>query len=251
MVFQGSILLLCRNFLNGWGTAIGSPWIFLHQQYVNQWVEAWSRLKRILDQNTFCPVDFLHVVDDCLKVALIWVQLIDEENHRFLELLSITEVILGTHFRPILTIDQDHGLVCHIQCSDCSTDKVVCSRAIYDIKLFVVPLHMKYGWENRIAIFLFYWEIITHRIICFHTSTALDDTTLKKHWLGKSSLAGTRTAKQGNVLNLIRLINSHIKRFKVLVIFCPWLRAFAHLSPSKLDIFRQIAKRICEKPSIF
>ncbi len=127
-----------------------------------------------------------------------------------MQLLCIAEVVLRTHLRAILPIDEYDGLIGHIKRSNHTTHKVVTARAIYDIEFFTIPLHMEYGGKHRIAVLLLHREIVAYRVLGLHGATALDDTSFEKHTLGKCGLAATRTANQGNVFDLICLIYFHI-----------------------------------------
>ena len=71
---------------------------------------------------------------------------------------------------------------------------------------------MEYCGEYRVTILLLYGEVVAHRILGFHCTTTFDDSSFKKHTLGKRGLAATRTAKQRDVLDFICLIYSHIKK---------------------------------------
>ena len=71
---------------------------------------------------------------------------------------------------------------------------------------------MKHGGEDGVTILKLYREVIAHSVLPFHCTTPLDDAGLIKHTLGKGGLAASRTAQQGNVLDFVCLIYSHIKR---------------------------------------
>ena len=183
-----------RNVFHLWRASLSVPRIFFHGKHVDDGIKAWSCLCRILNLHTFLAIDILHGRDDVIEVALLRIQLIDKEDNRFLEFFRVSEIVLCSHFGTILPVNQDNSLVCNVQRGYCSAHKIICSGTVDDVQLFVVPLYMEYCREDRVAIFLFNGEIITHRVLCFHRATALDYTTTKKHCLGKSGLAGTRTA---------------------------------------------------------
>ena len=69
--FHGLIHFLSRNLLTLGLTAIGSPREFLHDEYIDQAVEVWTRLQWILDLHTLAAVDVLHLLDDVVIVALV------------------------------------------------------------------------------------------------------------------------------------------------------------------------------------
>ncbi len=69
--FHGLIHFLSRNLLTLGLTAIGSPREFLHDEYIDQAVEVWTRLQWILDLHALAAVDVLHLLDDVVIVALV------------------------------------------------------------------------------------------------------------------------------------------------------------------------------------
>ena len=88
-----------------------------------------------------------HLVDYILEIGLFTVKLVYGENHRFFKLLCCAEYILRADFHTILGIDKDYTCICYVQRRDGISDEIVCSGTIYDIKLFVVPLGVKYSGE--------------------------------------------------------------------------------------------------------
>ena len=111
-----------------------------------------------------------------------------------MQFLCISEIVLCANLRTILSVDKNNSLISNVQSCDCTTNEVIRTRAVNNIKLFVVPLNMEYCRENRITIFMLNWEVVTYRVLCLHCTTAFDDTTTENHRLGKSGLAATRTA---------------------------------------------------------
>ena len=214
MQFQRLFLLLLGNILDDGRTALGLPRIFLHQQHVDECVEVGTGIQRILHGHALRTVDFLHLREYGVEVARVAVKLVDKEDNRFFKFICVSENILRTNLRTILAVDEHQRLVGHVECRDGSAHEIVGTRAVDDIKFLVVPLYVENSREYRVAIFLLDWKIVAHRVLGFHRATTLDDATFEQHTFGKSSLAATRTAKQGNVLNFVGLIYFHI--FKVL-----------------------------------
>lgn len=67
----------------------------------------------------------MHLIDDIVKVALLRVELVDEEDDRLLELISITEIVLRSYFGTILAVDKDDGEVSDIECSNGTSYEVI------------------------------------------------------------------------------------------------------------------------------
>ena len=89
-------------------------------------------------------VDLLHGRDDIVKIALVAIQLVNQEDDRLLQLLGIAEVVLCSHLGTVLSVDQHHGLVGNVERSDGTAHEVVRTRTVDDVELLVVPLHMEH-----------------------------------------------------------------------------------------------------------
>ena len=120
-------------------------------------------------------------------------------------------MVLCAHLYAIGTLEQENGGVCDIECSQGRSHKIVRTRTVNDIEFLPIPFHMEYGGEHRIAIFLLHREIVADRILLCDASATFDDTGFIKERLCQSGLARTVIAKQGDVLNLVCLINFHFK----------------------------------------
>ena len=90
-------------------------------------------------------VNVLHAGYYRVKVALVAVKLVHEEDDRLLELLRVTEIVLRAHLGTVLAVNQYQGLVGNIERSDGLAYEIVRSGAVYDVKLLVVPLYVKNG----------------------------------------------------------------------------------------------------------
>ena len=118
-------------------------------------------------------------------------------------------MILGTHFRTILAIQKQYCSISNIECCHGSSNKVITSRTVYNIKFLTVPLHMENGGKHRIAIFLLHREVIADCILGSNSAATFYNTTLKEQRFCESGFTRAIIAKQGNVLNFIRLIYFH------------------------------------------
>ena len=188
------IHLLCRDINDSRHTTFWSPCVHLHQKHVDDSIEARTSANRILNLNTLRAVDSVHVSYDIIEIALIRIQLVDKEDNRLVKFFGITEVVLCTNLRTVLTVNKNNSLIGYVEGCDCATDEVIRTRTINNVKLFVVPLYMEHCGEHRVTILMFYREVVAHRVLCFHRTTALDNTTTINHRLGKGGLAATRTA---------------------------------------------------------
>ena len=209
MHFHCFVHLLCWNFLDDGGAAFRLPRVLLHQQDVDERVEIRTFVEGVLDWDHLRTIDANQAVEHLVVVALLRVQLVHEEDDGLAQLLRVAEVVLSADLWPILTIDEQQGCVSHMQgCHRC-TYEVISSRTVDDVQLLVVPLHMENGGENTIAVFLFHWEVVTHGILLGDATTTADNSCFIQKCFGKSGLTGTVIAKQGNVLDFVRLVNFH------------------------------------------
>ena len=145
MEFHGLVHLLGGDVFDDGYTALGLPGIFLHEQHIDEGVESGTGLDGVLDLYTLGTVDVTHVADDGVEVAFVRVELVHQEDDGLLEFLGISEVVLGAYLGTILAIDENHGLVGHIQSGDGSAHEVVATRTVDDVQFLVVPLHMENG----------------------------------------------------------------------------------------------------------
>ncbi len=175
----GLVELLCRNILDDRSAAFGLPGIFLHQQHIDHGIEAGTCSDRILNGNTVRAIDLLQLVQDGIEITVLTVELVHEEDHGFLQFLSIAERIHRTYLRTVLAIHEDHGLIRHVQGGDGTTHEVVRSRTVDDVQFLVVPLNMKNSGEHAIAIFLLHREIIAHGVLLLHRAAALDHSAFE------------------------------------------------------------------------
>ena len=182
----GLLHLFGRHLFDGGCTAIRSPRVFLHQQHVNQRVEVGACSQRVLHGYDLGAIDGLELVEHHIVVTLFVIQLVDKENHRLAQFLGIAEVVLGTYLRTILTIEEQDGCISYIECSDGSTYEVVTTRAVDDVELLTVPLHMIDGRKYRVAILLFYGEVVAHCILGRDSSATFYNTTLIEQGLCES-----------------------------------------------------------------
>ena len=137
------------------------------------------------------------------------VELVYKENNRFAQLLRIAEMILSTYFRTVLPVQQQNSRISYIESRHGRSHKVVTTRTVYNIQFLTVPLHMINGGKHRIAIFLFHRKVIADRILGSNSAATFYNTTLKEQRFCESGFTRAVIAKEGNVLNFIRLIYFH------------------------------------------
>ena len=94
-----------------------------------------------------------------------------------------------------------------MKCCDGTTAEVVGTGAVDDIEFFVIELDVANCGKNGVAVFLFNWEIVADGRLCFYSTTTLNDPALEEHGFHKGSFTRATATHEGNVLNLVSLIN--------------------------------------------
>ena len=240
--FLGLVELVGGNVLDDGSATFGLPRIFLHQQHVDDGVETRTCCDGILHRHAVRTINVLQLVENLVEVAVFLIELVHKENHGLAEFGGVAEGIHRAHLGTIRSIDEDDGLVGHVQCRDGAAHEVVGTRTVDDVELLAVPLGVEDGREDRVAILLLHGEVVAHRVFTLYGATAFDDAGLIDHCFGKSGLAATRTANQRDVFYFICLIDFHCFKF---LSYCKILSLLSSLHenlPSKLHKNPQIAK---------
>ncbi len=203
-----------RNFFNNGSATFGSPRIFFHQKYIDQRIEVRSGSQRILHGHHLRTVYGLQLLKHHIIIALFIIELVYQENNRFAQFLGVAEMVLRTYLGTVLPVQQQNGSICNVERRHGSPYKVITTRAVNDIQFLAVPLHMENGGKHRIAVFLLHREVIADCILGSNPAATFYNTTLKEQRFRESGFTRAVIAKEGNVLNFIRLIYFHdILRF--------------------------------------
>ena len=119
-------------------------------------------------------------------------------------------MVLSAHLHTIGALEQQNSSIRDIHRCQSTSHKIITTRAIDNIELLAVPLHVEDSREHTIAILLLYRKIITYRIVLSDASATLYDTRLIEHTLCQGRLSTTIIAEQGNVLDFLCLIDFHV-----------------------------------------
>ncbi len=142
--FLSPLTLLGRYLLYDRHAPVGSPGIFFHKQDVDHGVEARADTQGILYGHHFFAEDVAHLLDDRVIFGFFAVELIEREDHRFVELGTSAEDILSTHFHSILGIDEYQTGIGDIESRDSIAYKVIGTRTVYYIQF----LAKEFGIED-------------------------------------------------------------------------------------------------------
>ena len=151
-----------------------------------------------------------HLLHDVFIVGLVAVKLVESENHWLFQRLGCTEDVLCAYLHAILRVDQYDTGVGHIECGDRISDKVIGSGAVYHIKLLPKEFRIKNCREYAVAILFLNRERITYSVFSFNGAAAFYNSTLVKHSFGECGFTRAFAPKQGDVFNLVCLIDLHI-----------------------------------------
>ena len=209
MQFFGLVLLVGGDILYGGSATLCLPGKFFHEEHIDDRVEGGTSSHGILHLYAVASECVSQVAHDGIEVAVLTVELVDEEDDRFVEFLGVAESVHGAHFGSILSVDDEHGLVGDVECCDRAPHEVIGARAVDDIEFFIVPFYMYYGRKHAVSILLLHGEVVAYGVFTFYCTAAFDHSRFKQHRLDKSGLAATRTADECDVLNFFRLIDFH------------------------------------------
>ena len=185
----------CWNVFDHGSSAFLLPCEFFHQNHVDETIESSPSCQGILHGNSLFTVDGLQIVKDSVVVAILVVKLIDEEDNGFVEFFRVAEVVLCTYFRTESTIDEEDSRVGHIESGHRCAHKVVRTWAVDDIELLLIPFYVESSGKNRVAIFLFDWEVVGNGIFLGNTTAAWESTSVIEHAFCERGFTRTVVAK--------------------------------------------------------
>ena len=188
----------------------------LHENDVNQRVEAGTCGNGILHGNGFGTIVHLQLFNDSVIVTRVAVELIDKEDDGLLEFFRVAEMVLRTDLRTELTVDKEHGSVSHVKRGERCSHEIVGTRAVNDVEFFSFPLGVEDRGENGVAVVLFHGEIVRDCVFGSDASATFDLSAFKEEGFGESGFTGAVVAEQGNVFDFVRVVNLHGIRFKMM-----------------------------------
>ena len=144
-----------------------------------------------------------------MVIVKLFVQAVDEEDHRLLHLLGQAEVVLCGYLYTTGSIDKEDGGVGDAHCGEGRSGEVVRTRAVDNVEFLVVPLNMERRGEDAVSVLLLYGEVVGNGVLLCDASSTRDDAALVEQRFGEGGLSCTVTAQEGNVLDFFRLIGLH------------------------------------------
>ena len=129
-----------RDFADGGHASIRTPFVFLHQQHVDEGIEAWTCIDWILHRSDARTECFAQLGDGVFVVGFFAVELVNGKHHRLVYVFGGAEYVLGAHFNAILSINENNAAVGDVERSDSVAHEVVATRAVNYVKLFIEEL---------------------------------------------------------------------------------------------------------------
>ncbi len=209
MQFSGFFFLRIGNRKNIRFTSLRFPPVHLHFQNIHHFIETRTRIHRILHQNHFLSERRLCMLHRLFKISFFMIQLVDDKNHRFIQLLSMTADNLRPDFHTPHGIHHHHSSIGNIQRRNNPSDKIISPRSIYKIQLLFFPFSVQHRRKNRRTVFLLHRPVVRGRVFSTHATPARDDPALVHHRFSQCGLSRPRTAYKSNILDFIRIIGFH------------------------------------------
>ena len=135
--------LVGGDFFHEGFAAFFLPREFLHENHVNEAVEARAGGEGVLNGHHFGAVDILQVVENQLIITVFMVELIDEEDDRLTEFLGVAEVVLRSHLHTESAVEQKQRSVGNIEGRERGTDEIIGTRTVDEVEFLALPLHME------------------------------------------------------------------------------------------------------------
>ena len=191
-------------------TAFRFPAIHFHFQDIDYGVERRAASNRILNLYDFASPTVFQLSHGVFIIGLFVIQLVHNEDDRFVELLRVAELVDSPHFDAVLRIQHHQSRVGNIQSGDSAADEIVGARTVDKVQFPVLPFHAEDSRENGVSVFLFNRKIIANRVLIFYGTATFYDTTLVKHCFSESGFPRARTSQYRDILNFICLIYFHL-----------------------------------------
>ena len=116
------------------------------------------------------------------------VKLVNQDNHGFIQLIGITELVYGAHFHAVGRVHNHQRHIRYVEGRNNVPHKVVGAGAIDEIHHLIFPFVRQQSGENGVAVFFFHRKIVTHGVFSFHRSASFYKTTLEEHRFCESGL---------------------------------------------------------------
>ena len=174
----------------------------LHEQYVDEGIEAGARVDRILYDNRFHFRESGDALQGSLPVGLLAVELVYHADQRDVVCLRITRLYLAPHFETVLRIEQHQSDIGHLERREKAAAEVVGTGSVYDVQLVVHELRVEYRGVDASPVGVFEVRVVGEGVFVLYAAPAVNDFSFESHRLSKGSLPRAGGAEQDHVFNL-------------------------------------------------
>ncbi len=150
--------------------------------------------------------------------------MVDDEEHRGVELGSVAVGNFGADLDAALGVDHDDGGLDHVE--GCVELTLVVGEAghIEDVYLLATELGVHEGVLHGVAAVVLDVAIVADGVLAVHAATTVDEAAAEGHSLSHGSLARFGAAHEGDVTDVLSLINFHCYFLFILFLFHSLLR---------------------------
>ena len=142
--FLSTVELFGRDFADGRHATFRSPFVLLHEKYIDKCIEASAGVDRVLNWSNSWTKSFYQLVECIFVISLFAVELVDGKHNWLVNISNSAEDVLSTYFNTILGINKNYTSVGYIKCSHCVTHEVIATWTVDYIELFVKELSINY-----------------------------------------------------------------------------------------------------------
>ena len=210
--FLSAVEFFGWDFADGRHATFRTPFILLHKKHIDKCIESGAGIDWVLNRCNSWTESFYQLVKSVLVISLFAIELVYGKHNRLVDIGYSAENVLSTYFNTILCVNKDYAGVGYIKSSHCVTHEVVATRTVNYIELLIEEFCIDYRWEYRVAIFLFYREIVAYGVSLFDRTSSFYNSTLKKHCFCECGFTRALTSEKSDVFDFVCLINFHVIR---------------------------------------
>ncbi len=149
------------------------------------------------------------MVDGVVEVSLLGVEVVDDEEHRGVEFGGVAVGDFGADLDAALGVDHDDGGLDHVEGAVELTLVVGEAGHIEDVHLLATELGVHEGVLHGVAAVVLDVAIVADGVLAVHAATTVDKAAAEGHSLSHGSLARFGAAHEGDVTDVLSLINFH------------------------------------------
>ena len=176
---------------------------------VDHLVEAETGVGGELEHGALATEVVLQLVDGFVEVGLLGVEVVDDEEHRGVELGGIAVGDFGADLDAALGVDHDDGGLDHVEGAVELTLIVGEARHVEYVHLLATELGVHEGVLHGVAAVVLDVAIVADGVLAVHGAAAVDEAATESHSFSHRGLARFGAAHEGDVTDVLSLINFH------------------------------------------